>query len=257
MKGVVLGGGHASRLMPLTKSLTKHCLPVYDQPMIYYPIRSLVDAGITEIMLVTNPQFMQQYIDLLGDGSDLGCNIVYGCQMEAGGIPQALMVAKTFVGHDTCCVILGDNIFEDDLTPWIKKFRDNIIDHSTCALLSNSQCHVVCKEVSREDAQHYGVLNPVMDVLTIVEKPKDIPEQYETAYAVTGLYMYTPDVFDMIGSLHPSQRGELEVSELNTLYGIADRLSYSVITGRWWDCGVDIDHMLEVSNEIRNMRNGF
>ena len=266
IKGVVLGGGTASRLLPLTKSLTKHCLPVYDRPMIYYPIQSLVKAGITDIMLVTNPEFMQQYIDLLGSGEDLGCNIVYGCQMKAGGISQALLVAESFVGCDDCCVILGDNIFEDDIKPWVDKFNKTayfaVPDDYLFDAPRQEHCHVVCKPVPVSEASNYGVLSDDgsgYGQIHIVEKPNYLTNgnyDKDTALAVTGLYLFTKDVFDRIRELKPSARGELEVSDLTDRYAGAGELSYSITDGKWFDCGINVDELLNVANEIREINQG-
>lgn len=268
MRGVVLGGGHATRLLPLTKSITKHCLPIYDRPMIHYPIESLVNAGITDIMLVTNPQFMQQYIDLLGSGDELGCNIVYGCQNKSGGIPQALTVAKSFVDNHDCCVILGDNIFEDDIKPWIDEFskymelrKYHFLDTPHIEKYHLEKCHVVCKPVPVDEAKHYGVLSDKgYGQMHIVEKPKYLTNgvyKKDKALAVTGLYMFTSDVFDKIQKLKPSERGELEISDLNDMYASNGNLSYSITEGNWFDCGVSIDHLLQVSNEIKDIKNGI
>ena len=242
MKGVVLAGGTGSRLYPLTKSINKHCLPVYDRPMIYYPIQSLVAVGITDILLVTGGNHMSQFIDLLGDGSDLGCNINYACQMKPGGIAEALSLAEDHVGTDSVCVILGDNIFNEDIQPW--KFMFEWHTGVPC----RECCHLVCKPV--DEPQNYGVLTDDGMDIEIVEKP----ENPESDLCVTGLYFYSNDVFEKIKKLTPSHRNELEVTDLNNLYGKANRLFYSITKEEWYDCGVDIDHMLEVANKVKELK---
>jgi len=265
MKGVVLAGGTGSRLHPLTKSINKHCLPIYDQPMIYYPIESLVKARITEIILVAGGNHMSQFIDLLGDGSELGCSISYVAQMQPGGIAEAISLVEPFVDRDKICVILGDNIFIDDITPFVEDFKTHLTrsgDHFWD--MNTSVCHLVCKEVNGRDAVNYGVLshgagdeelNKVHGQTYITEKPAfTLKKPFAKFKAVTGLYMYTPDVFKKIKMLTPSDRGELEVSELNDMFASCGDLSYSITKGPWFDCGVDIDHMLEVANEIRELK---
>lgn len=245
MKGIVLAGGGGTRLHPLTKVINKHCLPVYDRPMIYYPIQSLIEVGITDILLITGGNHMSQFVELLGDGKELGCNISYKCQMNTGGIAEAILLAETFVGDDDCCVILGDNIFADSLQRFINAF------YVDCVELDTPRCNIVCRPVA--EPQHYGVLFDYGTSIEIIEKP-----QYpESDLCVTGVYFYTSDVFDKIRTLTYSGRGELEVTDLNNLYARDNKLAYSITKGDWWDVGVSIDHMLEVSNEIKNTKYGL
>lgn len=265
MKGVVLAGGTGSRLHPLTKSINKHCLPIYDRPMIYYPIQSLVEAGISDIILVAGGNHMSQFIDLLGDGSELNCNISYVAQMEPGGIAEAISLVQPFTNDEPICVILGDNIFLTNLKDFVDKFENQLAYHDQCiinAVDDQPHCQVMCKEVPKDEAVNYGILshgsgdeeqNKAYGQTYISEKPTwPYTHPDGTMFkAVTGLYMYTPDVFDKIKNLKRSARGEYEVSELNDIYGRNGDLSYSVTDEPWYDCGVDIDHMLEVSNKMK------
>ena len=261
MKGVILAGGTGSRLMPLTKIANKHLLPVYDRPMICYPLASLVKAGITDIMIVSGVEHAGQFIEFLGDGSEYGANIIYGCQTKAGGIAEAIMVAKSFVGKDPMCVILGDNIFGEDIKPWANKFKDSLYvpvpEGYPFDPLPPQQCHLVCKEVPITEAKNYGVLSDDgagYGNIHIIEKPNYLTNGVytkDTALAVTGLYFYTADVFHKIKQLKPSERGELEVSTLNDMYAASGDLKYSVTNGVWHDCGVDLDHLLYTGNEMQ------
>ena len=260
MKGIVLAGGTGSRPFPLTKSINKHCLPVYDRPMIYYPIQTLVEAGITDIILVAGGNHMSQFIDLLGDGSDLKCNISYVAQMEPGGIAQAIALVEPFVNNEPICVILGDNIFVESISGLIERFEKKT-PHANWNLNDQYElCAVMCYLVIGTEAVNYGILShkhagdPNLDYgqIYVIEKPRFPLRSPDDMYkAVTGLYIYTPDVFDKIRTLVPSERGELEVSQLNDKYAMNGNLIYSITTDDWYDCGVDIDHMLEVSNKIK------
>jgi glucose-1-phosphate thymidylyltransferase len=264
MKGVVLAGGTGSRLYPLTKSINKHCLPVYDRPMIYYPIQSLVEAGITDIILVAGGNHMSQFIDLLGDGSELNCHISYVAQMQPGGIAEAISLVEPWTKGNPMVVILGDNIFIDDITLFIEEFKKSTFVRTPFD--KNNHCHVVCAPLPGSEAGNYGVLHPAGGFLPnaketadkygqwfITEKPKfPAKEPHRQFNCVTGLYMYTSDVFDKIKMLTPSERGELEVSELNDMYCSTGDLSYSTTTFPWFDCGVNIDHMIEVATKIKD-----
>lgn len=269
MKGVVLAGGTGSRLHPLTKSINKHCLPVYDQPMVYYPIQSLVEAGITDIVVVAGGNHMSQFIDLLGDGSELDCKISYVTQMKPGGIAEAISLVEPWVEGQPFCVILGDNIFLEDLKNFVEDFRIKVIVKNAFVRDINkvSQCGVMCIEVTGTEAVHYGVLSCGGGVhgdeehaksngqIYITEKPEfPLKTPYKMFKAVTGLYMYTPDVFIKIKELKPSARGELEVSDLNDKYAAEGNLIYSVTNEPWFDAGVCCNHLLEVSNEIRDLQ---
>lgn len=265
MKGIVLAGGTGSRLFPLTKSINKHCLPVYDRPMIYYPIQTLVKAGINDIILVAGGNHMSQFIDLLGDGADLDCSISYVAQMQPGGIAEAISLVAPFIDdEEEIVVILGDNIFAQDISPFVKAFMApaRLIGYGGRTIKDN-HCHVVCTTVPGSEAVNYGVLVhenagiPELDhgQIYITEKPQfPLKTPDEQFLAVTGLYMYTADVFSKIKTLKPSDRGELEVSDLNDLYASNGNLTYSVTDELWLDCGVDIDHMLECGQKVKELK---
>lgn len=222
MKGVVLAGGLGTRFHPVTKVLNKHLLDVFDEPMIYYPIRSLVQAGIREVVLVTGPE-VDQFRALLGSGEEVGVEIQYEKQEGEGGIADALARASTHVGSDSIVVILGDNIFQNDLTPFVERYSAQAKGAS-----------ILLKKVSRDDAKRFGVAFIERDTLTgIVEKP-DNPQ---SGLIVTGCYMYDERVFDIISSLEPSERGELEITDVNNTYIGWGEMTYDVIDGWWTDAG--------------------
>jgi glucose-1-phosphate thymidylyltransferase len=219
MKGIILAGGTGSRLFPLTKVTNKHLLPVGFKPMIYYPIGKLVRAGIHEILIVTGTEHMGDVVNLLGSGKEFGCRFTYKVQDEAGGIAQALGLAENFAGNEPMTVILGDNIFEADIS-------DAIVNYP------GSGAQILIKKVP--DPGRFGV--PVMDgdrIISIEEKP----EKPKSDFAVTGVYMYDSKVFDLIKNLTPSERGELEITEVNNQYIREGKMSWSVLEGWWTDAG--------------------
>ncbi|MBI1956734.1 MAG: NTP transferase domain-containing protein [Acidobacteria bacterium] len=222
MKGVVLAGGLGSRLYPLTKITNKHLLPVYSEPMVYFPIRTLVEAGIRDILLVTGGQNAGDFLRLLGNGEAFGLRqLNYAYQVGEGGIAEALRLAEPFADGEAICVILGDNIIEKGITHMVEKFR-------ACP----EGAHIVLKEVP--DPNRFGV--PVLDdgrVLRIEEKPARPASQY----AVVGIYFFDPTVFRRIANLVPSARGELEITDLNNSYLAEGKLSYSILDGWWTDAG--------------------
>jgi len=221
MKGVVLAGGTGSRLMPLTKVTNKHLLPVGRKPMIYYPVEKLAGAGIEEILIVTGVEHMGDVVSLLGSGKDFGSRFTYKVQDEAGGIAQALALAENFAGESRLAVILGDNIFEDALANEVEQYR-----------AQPTGARVLLKEVP--DPERFGVAE-VKDgkVLGIEEKPK----QPKSRYAVTGVYFYDDQVFDIIRMQKPSGRGEMEITDVNNTYLLRGQLTYGTMTGWWSDAG--------------------
>jgi glucose-1-phosphate thymidylyltransferase len=221
IKGVILAGGTGSRLYPLTKVTNKHLLPVGRQPMIYHPIGKLTQAGVDEILIVTGVEHMGDIVTLLGSGHDFKCRFTYKVQDQAGGIAQALGLAEDFVGTDKMCVILGDNVFEDSLAPFVKNFN-----------AQKTGAKILIKEVA--DPQRFGVVE-MKDgkVLSIVEKPK----KPKSNYAVVGIYFYNSDVFQVIKQLKPSGRGELEITDVNQSYLGRGELSCDIISGWWSDAG--------------------
>ncbi|RJS71574.1 spore coat protein [ANME-2 cluster archaeon] len=218
MKGIILAGGTGSRLYPLTKVTNKHLLPVYDKPMIYYPLQTLIDAGIDEILIVSGRGHAGHFLELLGSGSEWGVSFTYEIQDEAGGIAQALGLAEGFADGGDVAVILGDNIFQD-------RISEDVSDFSGGA-------KVFLRAVP--DANRFGVAE--LDgtrVVCIEEKP----EKPRSNLAVTGLYMYGSDVFDVIRTLKPSGRGELEITDVNNYYIREGRMGYRVLDGCWSDAG--------------------
>jgi len=221
MKGIILAGGTGTRLLPLTRVTNKHLLPIGKYPMIFYPIYKLKQAGIYEILVVTGREHMGDVIELLGSGRDFGVEFTYKVQDEAGGIAQALGLARHFVGNDRCVVILGDNIFEDDITPYVKNFERQ-----------ERGAKILLKEVP--DPHRFGVPE-IRDgkIISIEEKPKNP----KSNFAVTGIYMYDSEVFDIIKTLKPSERGELEITDVNNTYLKRGTLTYDILKGWWTDAG--------------------
>ncbi|MBI5060270.1 NTP transferase domain-containing protein [candidate division KSB1 bacterium] len=222
MKGVILAGGLGTRLLPLTKITNKHLLPIYNQPMIYYPIQTLVRAGIDELVIVTGGHYAGDFLNLLGNGKDFGLRrINYAYQEGEGGIADALRLAREFTGNDKIIVVLGDNILEKDITAHVQKFRQQ------------EGAKILLKEVP--DPQRFGVaeIDTAGKVINIIEKPK----QPKSNLAVIGVYMYDHHVYDVIHTLRPSERGELEITDVNNAYLRMDKLSADVIDGWWTDAG--------------------
>ncbi|OHB44445.1 MAG: spore coat protein [Planctomycetes bacterium GWC2_45_44] len=221
MKGIILAGGTGSRLWPLTKVTNKHLLAVGQKPMIYYPVEKLVSAGIDEILIVTGVDHMGDVVNLLGSGKDFNCRFTYKVQDAAGGIAQALALAANFAADSGIAVILGDNIFEASLKPYLKKFT-----------AQKTGARVLLKKVAHP--QRFGVAE-IADgkVSKIVEKPK----KPKTNYAVTGIYFYDNSVFKIIKTLKPSGRGELEITDVNNSYINSRQMEYDMLTGWWTDAG--------------------
>ncbi|MDP4227751.1 MAG: sugar phosphate nucleotidyltransferase [Bacteroidota bacterium] len=218
MKGVILAGGTGSRLYPLTKVTNKHLLPVYDKPMIYYPMETLISAGIKDIMIVSGRGHAGHFLELLGSGVDHGVHLTYEIQEEAGGIAQALGLASQFVDGDDAIIILGDNIFQDNITEDVSNFKGG--------------AKIFLKEVP--DAGRYGVVELKDNkVIRIYEKP----EKPKTNFAVTGLYIYDNEVFEVINTLKPSGRGELEITDVNNYYVNKGAMEYRILNGDWSDAG--------------------
>ncbi|MBB6024673.1 glucose-1-phosphate thymidylyltransferase [Paenibacillus sp. JGP012] len=221
MKGIILAGGTGSRLYPLTKVTNKHLLPVGKYPMIFHSVYKLKEAKINDILVVTGKEHMGDVVNLLGSGRDMGVNFTYKVQDEAGGIAQALDLAEHFVGNDQMLVILGDNVFSDNISPFVENFR-----------VQNSGAKILIQEVS--DPQRFGVPEIVdTRIVSIEEKPK----QPKSNYAVTGIYMFDSQVFDIIKTLSPSLRGELEITDVNNAYISRGQLTFDIIQGWWTDAG--------------------
>ncbi len=222
MKGIILAGGLGSRLRPLTKVTNKHLLPIYDKPMIYYPIETLCKAGIKDIMIVTGGNSAGDFLRLLGNGREFGLkDIHYTYQEGEGGIADALKLCEHFAAGERMCVILGDNIIQDDITPFVKRYEDQ-----------PSGARLLLKEVA--DPERFGV--PELDGDRIV-RIEEKPSQPKSSYAVTGIYLYDRRVFDFCRNLKPSARGELEITDVNNAYIAAGDLHYDVLDGWWTDAG--------------------
>ena len=221
LRGIVLAGGTGSRLMPLTKVTNKHLLPVGQKPMIFYPIEKLTAIGIEEILIVTGVEHMGDVVSLLGSGRDFGCRFTYKVQDEAGGIAQALALAENFADGHPIAVILGDNIFQANLKVYADKF-----------LAQQNGARILLQQVPYP--QRFGVAELSGDrIIGIEEKP----EQPKSDYAVTGIYFYDSAVFEIIKTLKPSARGELEITHVNQAYIAKNQLAYDIIEGWWTDAG--------------------
>jgi glucose-1-phosphate thymidylyltransferase len=222
MKGVVLAGGTGSRLNPLTRVTNKHLLPIYDKPMVYYPIQTLVNAGIQEILLVAGGKNAGDFLRLLGNGRDFGLkHLNYTYQEGEGGIADALALAEHFADGDPICVVLGDNIIESNIYQAVANFEKQ-----------KNGAKILLKEVS--DAQRFGVAEILGNrVVGIEEKPKNP----KSNYAVIGIYLYDCTVFKKIHGLKPSGRGELEITDVNNFYIEEGKLTYEILDGWWTDAG--------------------
>ncbi len=234
MKGVILAGGLGTRLYPLTKITNKHLLPIYDRPMIYYPIEALVKAGITDIMIVTGGKKSGDFLSLLGNGSDFGLkHLNYTYQKGEGGIAEALGLCKHWVGDDSVCVVLGDNIIEWNIARAVRNFEEQ-----------GQGAKIMLHEV--HDPERFGVAELHGDkVVSIEEKPKS-PRSNK---AVIGIYLYDRRVFDVIRTLEPSDRGELEITDVNNWYITDGSMTYEVLEGWWTDAGT-FDSLLKASQLV-------
>ena len=234
MKGVVLAGGKGTRLYPLTRVTNKHLLPVFERPMIYYPIQTLVDAGIRDVIVVTGGHNSGDFLRLLSNGKDFDLHrIHYTYQEGEGGIADALRLAEPFVEGEKICVILGDNIIEN-----------NIIDSAAAFEKQCAGAHILLKQVP--DPQRFGC--PVLSegrILRIEEKPKNP----QSGYAVTGIYFYDATVFEKIGRTRPSSRNELEITDVNNMYLEEGSLTHSILDGWWTDAGT-FESLLKATNLV-------
>ncbi len=222
MKGVVLAGGLGTRFHPITSVVNKHLLDVFDEPMVFFPIRTLAAAGIEDVTLVTGAE-IDQFKALLGDGGDLGVNLSYAQQEGEGGIADALAMAQSHVADDRSVVILGDNIFQEDLKPFV----DNYARQEAGAKL-------LLKKVALEDARRFGVATLDGDRIVRIEEK---PEHPASEYVITGCYMYDQRVFEIISGLVPSARGELEITDVNNDYIASGELTFDILKGWWTDAG--------------------
>lgn len=228
IKGVILAGGLGTRLYPLTKVTNKHILPVGKEPMIFHPVKQFISAGITDILVVTSTDHMGDVVNLLGSGRDFGCEFTYRVQEEAGGIAQALALAEGFATGRRIAVLLADNIFEYTIRPAVESFRHQ-----------QRGARVMLKRVG--DPERYGVAAlDEQHIIAIEEKP----ENPQSNYAVVGAYFYDEQVFDIIRSIEPSERGEYEITSVNNEYIRRGQLEYSIVEGHWTDAGT-FDSLME------------
>ena len=232
LKGVILAGGTGSRLRPLTKVTNKHLLPIGQKPMIYYPIEKLTSIGIEQILIVTGVEYMGDVVGLLGSGREFGCQFTYRVQDEAGGIAQALGLAENFAQEQLSIVILGDNIFQANL----KNYADKFISQKTGA-------RILLKQVP--NPQRFGVAQISNGKIVGIDEK---PEKPKSDYIVTGIYFYDASVFDIIRTLKPSARGELEISDVHNAYIAKGRLAYDILDGWWSDAGTF--ESLKIVNEL-------
>lgn len=219
MKGIILAGGAGTRLYPLTKVTSKQLLPIYNKPMIYYPLETLRSAGITDILIIIAPDHAGDFLKLLGSGKEFGCRFSYEVQEKPEGLAQAFLIGEKFIGDDDVTLILGDNLFEDDFSTSIKSFQTG--------------ARVFAKQVP--DPARFGVVafDANHKATSIVEKPKEP----QSDYAVTGLYIYDNTVVQKAKALQPSPRGELEITDLNNVYLSEGKLDVAFVEGKWLDTG--------------------
>lgn len=237
MRGIILSGGSGSRLRPLTKITSKQLLPIYDRPMIYYPLNTLIKAGIKEILIIVAPERAGDYLNLLGSGKDFGVKFTYEIQDKPEGLAQAFLIGENFIDKEDVAMILGDNIFEDDFSEEIKNFK--------------SGAKIFAKEVS--DPERFGVvkLSENGQAQKIVEKPKEAISNL----AVTGLYIYDSRVVEVVKQMKPSQRGELEISDVNNWYLEKGELEVARVSGEWLDAGT-FDSLLKAQSIAKEKLSG-
>lgn len=235
MKGIILAGGSGTRLRPLTKVTSKQLLPLYDQPMIYYPLQTLLTAGIKDILIIIAPDHAGDFLKLLGSGKEFGCKFTYEIQDSPDGLAQAFMIGQNFIGQDNVTLILGDNIFEDDFSEAIQSFTQG--------------GRVFIKEVP--DPERFGVaeFDESGKVLSIEEKPK----QPKSSHAVTGLYIYDHTVVEKVKQLQPSGRGELEITDLNNVFLKTGQLDVALVKGKWFDTGT-FESLFEATAFVREQK---
>lgn len=233
MKGIILAGGSGTRLRPLTKVTSKQLLPIYNKPMIFYPLETLLQAGIRDILIIVAPDHAGDFLKLLGSGKEFGCKFTYEIQDKPEGLAQAFIIGENFIGNDSVTLILGDNLYEDNFSEAIKTFETG--------------GRVFAKEVT--DPQRFGVVefDDNKKAITIEEKP-EVPK---SNFAVTGLYIYDNTVVQKAKSLQPSARGEIEVTDLNNVYLQEGTLDVAFVPGKWFDTGT-FESLFEAIEFARN-----
>ena len=238
--GIIAAGGLGTRLRPMTLVTNKHLVGIYDSPMIYYPIKKLKQAGIEDILIVTGPEFSGHFINLLGNGEKLGVNLSYRFQSEADGIAGAIKLGKSFVNNNPFVVLLGDNVFEFNISKYVRQYEKN-----------HSKAKIFLKIV--DDPSMFGVAK-LEDghIVDIIEKPKT----FISNYAVTGLYFYNPSIFSIIDNLQKSPRGEFEVTDINSYYIKNGLMDYEIIDNFWQDCGTP-ESLFKASEFVKNNQDKF
>ena len=235
MKGIILAGGMGTRMLPLTKITNKHLLPVYDKPMIFYPIQTLVNAGIDDIMIVTGGESAGDFLRLMGNGKEFGLkHLNYTYQEGAGGIAAALALTEHFADDDSIVLILGDNVIEKNIIKGVRDFEKQ-----------ERGAKIYLKEVA--NPQSYGIAEMKGDRIVGIEEK---PEKPKSNMAVIGIYMYDNKVYDIVRKLKPSGRGELEITDVNNFYIDQSTMTFEVLDGWWGDCGESFDSMLDAANLI-------
>ncbi len=237
MRGIILSGGSATRLLPCTKMTSKQLLPVYNKPMIYYPLNTLIRAGIKEILIIVAPERAGDYLNLLGSGKEFGVKFTYEIQDSPRGLAEAFIIGENFIDDEDVVMVLGDNIFEDDFSEDIKSFRGG--------------AKLFAKKVP--DPERFGVVkfNEEMQAEVIIEKPKE----WISDYALTGLYIYDSRVVEAAKKVKPSERGELEITELHNWYLDKKEIEIAMVNGEWLDAGT-FDSLLEAQNFAKEKMQG-
>ncbi len=229
MRGIILSGGSGTRLRPLTKITSKQLLPIYNRPMIYYPLNTLIKAGIKEILIIVSPERAGDYLNLLGSGKEFGVKFTYEIQDKPEGLAQAFIIGENFIDQENVAMILGDNIFEDDFSEDIKNFKGG--------------AKIFAKHVP--DPERFGVVkfNDELKAEKIVEKP----QEFLSNYAVTGLYVYDKKIVEIAKNMKPSPRGELEITDVNNYYLEKGELEVAMVNGEWLDAGT-FESLLKAQN---------
>src|SRR5579875_2072404 len=238
MKGVILAGGKATRLRPLTEVTNKHLLPIYDRPLIFYPLEAMARAGVEEVLVITNPEHAGHFLQLLRTGREFGLRLTYELQEEAGGLAQAVGLAEPFARGSKLLVLLGDNIFTHDLRPAVDAFR-------------NQERGAVIFAAPVEEPQHYGVVEIRDDLVVGIEEKPTAPK---SNLAQTGIYLYDERVFSFMDQLAPSARGELEITDLNNIYVEEGSMRCETLDGWWIDAGTSHDELLAANVEVAQLR---
>ena len=241
MKGIILAGGTGSRLTPCTKVTNKHLLPVYDKPMIYYPLFTLINAGIKDILIISGREHAGHFANLLGSGIDFGVKLTYKVQEGAGGIAEALALSEEFANKDSIIVILGDNIFEDNMLSYVKDFERQIAEN-------NGGAGIFLKEVGLKAARRFGIAVVENGKVKQVEEK---PEQPKSNLAMTGLYVFDSNIFDLIKTQRRSARGELEITDAIDFYVKRGTCYYNLLNGYWSDAGT-VESLNRASNLVRD-----